>query len=47
MKEFGCEMQEHVVLNDDHEKITAAIQNMLAKGCEMVVCTGGMSVEYR
>ena len=45
MKEFGCEMQEHVVLNDDHEKITAAIQNMLAKGCEMVVCTGGMSVD--
>ena len=45
MAEFGCEMQEHVVLNDDHEKITAAIQEMLEKGCEMVVCTGGMSVD--
>ena len=45
MAEFGCEMQEHVVLNDDHEKITAAILDMLDKGCEMVVCTGGMSVD--
>ena len=45
MAEFGCEMQEHVVLNDDHEKITAAIQEMLEKDCEMVVCTGGMSVD--
>ena len=45
MKEFGCEMQEHVILNDDHEKITAAIKDMLEKGCEMVVCTGGMSVD--
>ena len=45
MLEKGCEMQEHVILNDDHEKITAAIQDMLEKGCEMVVCTGGMSVD--
>ena len=29
MKEFGCEMAEHAVLNDDHEKITAAIRDML------------------
>ena len=45
MADFGCEMKEHVVLNDDHEKITAAILDMLAKGCEMVICTGGMSVD--
>ena len=45
MKEFGCEMAEHAVLNDDHEKITAAIRDMLEKGCEMVICTGGMSVD--
>jgi molybdopterin biosynthesis enzyme len=38
-------MAAHVVLNDDHEKITAAIQAMLAQGCEMVLCTGGMSVD--
>ena len=45
MREFGCEMAEHVILNDDHEKITAAINDMLTKGCEMVICTGGMSVD--
>ena len=45
LAEFGCEMTEHVVLNDDHEKITAAVLNMLEKGCEMVFCSGGMSVD--
>ncbi len=45
LAEYGCEMVAHEVLNDDHEKITAAIQKMLAEGCEMVLCTGGMSVD--
>lgn len=45
LAEYGCEMVAHEVLNDDHEKITAAIQKMLAEGCEMVFCTGGMSVD--
>ena len=46
LKEFGGSvMTEHVVLNDDHEKITAAIREMLDKGCEMVLCSGGMSVD--
>lgn len=42
---FGCEMVEHVILNDDHEKITNAILDMLNKGVDMVICTGGMSVD--
>ncbi|MBQ9250692.1 MAG: molybdopterin-binding protein [Oscillospiraceae bacterium] len=45
LKEFGCEMIAHVVLNDDHVKITEAINSMLANGCEMVFCSGGMSVD--
>ena len=46
LHEFGGSvMAEHVTLNDDHEKITAAILDMLDKGCEMVVCSGGMSVD--
>ena len=45
LAEFGCEMIEHVVWNDDHEKITASILAMLDKGCEMVFCSGGMSVD--
>ncbi len=45
MAEYGCEMAAHVVLNDDHEKITAAVKQMLHDGCELVLCTGGMSVD--
>ena len=45
LQAFGCEMVEHIILNDDHEKITAAIKDMLAKGVDMVLCTGGMSVD--
>ena len=46
LREFGgSEMVEHVILNDDHEKITAAIRSMLEHGCEMVLCSGGMSVD--
>ena len=45
MEEFGCEMVSHVILDDDHEKITAAIRKMLDDGCEMGICTGGMSVD--
>jgi len=42
---FGCEMVEHVILNDDDKKITEAIKTMLAHGVDMVLCTGGMSVD--
>ena len=45
LAEFGCSITQHVTLNDDHTKITAAILDMLDKGCETVLCTGGMSVD--
>ena len=45
LSEFGCEMKAHVILNDDHEKITEAVLTMLDEGCEMVFCSGGMSVD--
>lgn len=45
LAEFGCEMTAHVILDDNHEKITAAIEDMLAQGCQMVFCSGGMSVD--
>jgi len=43
--EFDATMEKHVVLNDDPAKITAAINEMLAAGLDMVFCTGGMSVD--
>lgn len=45
LAEFGGEMAAHVILDDDHEKITEAVNKMLADGCDMVLCTGGMSVD--
>lgn len=43
--EYGCDMAARVVLDDDHEKITSAIKDMLSSGIEMVICAGGMSVD--
>ena len=45
MAEYHCEMIEHTILDDDTEKITLAINDMLARGADMVLCTGGMSVD--
>ncbi|MCR5663750.1 MAG: molybdopterin-binding protein [Oscillospiraceae bacterium] len=45
LAEVGSRMVAHVTLNDDHEKITAAIRGMLDDGCDMVLCSGGMSVD--
>jgi len=45
MQEYNCEMMEHQILNDDHQKITEAIHDMLDAGADMVICTGGMSVD--
>lgn len=45
MDEYGCKMEKHVLLPDDPGSITDAIREALDAGCEMVVCTGGMSVD--
>lgn len=43
--EYGLSMDEHVLSGDDPKTITEAIQGMLKRGCEMIICTGGMSVD--
>lgn len=45
LAEYGCEMKMHEIVNDDHEKITAAVNKMMDAGVDMVFCTGGMSVD--
>jgi len=45
LKEYDCEMAEHRILDDNPERITAAINEMLSNGVQMVFCTGGMSVD--
>lgn len=45
LAQFGAQMAMHTTLNDDHEKITRSIDEMLEAGMDMVICTGGMSVD--
>lgn len=42
---YGIEVIEQKICNDDMEKITAAILELKDKGAEMILCTGGMSVD--
>lgn len=42
---FGIETAAQVVTDDAPEHIAAAIADMRAKGLDMIVCTGGMSVD--
>lgn len=43
--EFGAVEIGHHVLPDDHEAVTQAIQALIAEGAELVLCSGGMSVD--
>lgn len=45
VEEFGGEMICHEITDDDNEMTEKAIRGMIDAGCEMVLCTGGMSVD--
>ena len=45
LAEYGMEMTMHAICSDDHEDITREINKMLEAGVDMVICTGGMSVD--
>ena len=42
---FGVEIGDHILCDDNQEKITNAILELKEKGMDMIVCTGGMSVD--
>jgi molybdopterin biosynthesis enzyme len=43
--ELGSEITEQVLVSDDPSLTAAAIRRLIAEGAEMVVATGGMSVD--
>ncbi len=43
--EYGCTMAAHRVCDDNPEMITGAIREMADAGVELILCTGGMSVD--
>lgn len=45
LEPFGVEVLGQEIVDDKTEMITAAIEGFLAKGADMIVCTGGMSVD--
>lgn len=45
LAEYGGQAMEEIRVGDDPARATAAIQALIAQGAEMVVCTGGMSVD--
>ena len=45
MKNYDCEILGQAICPDDTEIIKNAIQDFLDKGAELILCTGGMSVD--
>ncbi|MBR5572018.1 MAG: molybdopterin-binding protein [Oscillospiraceae bacterium] len=45
LRAFGIEVTEHTCCDDGTDNITAAIATMREKDVDMIVCTGGMSVD--
>ena len=45
LAEYGCECLCTARPGDDPDAITGAVRSMMDAGCEMVFCTGGMSVD--
>lgn len=45
LAEYDTEVMGHEIWNDDDKKVTEAILSMIEKGADMVICTGGMSVD--
>ncbi len=45
LAEYGIEMTMHALCSDDHRMITEEIEKMLDAGVDLVLCTGGMSVD--
>lgn len=45
VKEYGAEIMGQTIVNDDMGKITNAVEEFIAQGVDLVLCTGGMSVD--
>ncbi len=45
LKQYDIEVTDHIIVNDDLEKIKEAILELKSRGCELIVTTGGMSVD--
>lgn len=45
LAEYDTEIVGHELSDDDHGRITACIQRLAEQGADLILCTGGMSVD--
>jgi molybdopterin biosynthesis enzyme len=45
LAEYGVKLTAHELCGDDNKLITDTINSMISDGVDMVICTGGMSVD--
>ena len=45
LEEYGVEVLGNTICNDEPDMVTEAVNDWIKKGAQMVVCTGGMSVD--
>lgn len=45
LSEYNLKIVKRKICSDNHEEITKSIHEMIATGCDMIICTGGMSVD--
>ncbi|HZK42899.1 MAG TPA: molybdopterin-binding protein [Syntrophomonadaceae bacterium] len=45
LAEYGCEFFKQVIVPDDAEEIRRAMEELIAEGAELILSTGGMSVD--
>lgn len=45
LKEYGCELVEKIIVTDDSKMIAQAIKKLRDSGCELILTTGGLSVD--
>ncbi len=45
LSEYGVEVCEHFICNDNPKMISNAIKEQMKRGCNLILCTGGMSVD--
>lgn len=45
VEHYNCQVIEQKIVYDDSDMISQAIEELIQKGADMIVCTGGMSVD--
>lgn len=45
LERYGIQAKDHITVGDDKAKITEAILELKSRGCQLIIATGGMSVD--